>query len=342
MKILFMAAVFLFTTNLHSQDASVGAAERPTVMGRHTGTGGLSLQGHVVTSDGSPAASATVRITGPTGSYVMTTNDAGAFQFLDLPQGTYAMDVSSGSSFGEHTLMLRTDVPDITIQLTGIPGAQQARSGDNGSVSVQQLKVPDKARSEYEDAVQELAKHNSEKASKKLAQALEHFSCYSDALATKSVLDLATGQTTLAADEAQQAIRCDTSNARAYIVMGAALNAQGQHLDAIRTINEGIRFKPDAWQPYYELGKALIGLHRFPEAISQLRKAQQIAPDTFAAIHVTMGSALLGIENYAAARNEFLLFLKKVSPQDPDVLQVKKVLGEIDAKIGTGAVQSQK
>ena len=341
MKALLIVAVF-FTINLYSQDASVSAAERPSTMQRHTGTGGLSLQGHVVTSDGSPAASATVRIIGTTGSYVMTTNDAGAFQFLDLPQGTYALEVASGPSFAEHTLMLRSDVPDLTIQLAGSPAAQQTASSHNASVSVQQLKVPDKARNAYQDAVQELAKHNSEKASKKLAQALEHFSCYSDALATKSVLDLASGQTNLAADEAQQAIRCDATNPKAYVVMGAALNAQGQHLDAIRTINEGIRFKPDAWQPYYELGKAFIGLHRFTEAISQLKKAQQIAPDAFAYIHVTLGSALLGLQNYAAARNEFLLFLKKASPQDPDALQVKKVVGEIDAKIGPVPLQSQK
>jgi tetratricopeptide (TPR) repeat protein len=207
---------------------------------------------------------------------------------------------------------------------------------------VQQLKVPDKARNKYEDAVHELAKHNFEKAAKKLSEALEHFSCYSDALATKSALDLATGQSSLAAGEAQQAVQCDASNPRAYFVLGAALNAQGQPLDAIRTINEGIRFKPDAWQPYYELGKAFIALHRFTEALPQLRKAEQIAHDAFAPIHITLGSALLGIEDYAAARNEFLLFLKKVSPQDPSAVQVKKVVAEIDAKTGTGPLPAQK
>jgi tetratricopeptide (TPR) repeat protein len=341
MKVLFIVAVFLFATNLHSQqDASVSTADQPSTMQRNRGTRVASVHGHLFTSDGSPASSVLVRITGAYGSYVMSTNSAGEFQFINLPMGTYALEAESGGSFVQHTLMLNTDVPDLTLQVGDSNVTQKAASG--GSVSIQQLKVPDKARNEYEDAVHELAKNNSDKAEKKLAQAMEHFSCYSDALATKSVLDLSRGRTNLAADEAQQAIRCDASNPKAYFVLGAALNVQGQHLDAIRTINEGIRFKPDAWQPYYELGKAFIGLRRFTEAISQLTKAEQIAGDAFAPIHVTLGSAFLGIQNYAAARNQFLLFLKKAPPQDPDALQVKKVVGEIDAKIGPGALQSQK
>lgn len=342
MKVLFIVAVFLFTTNLHSQDASVSTADRPSTMQRNRGTRVASVHGHLLTADGSPANSVLIRITGAYGSYVMSTNSAGEFQFIDLPLGTYELEVDSGGSLVQHTLMLRADVLDLTLQI-GETGAAASKKGTSGgSVSVQQLKVPDKARNEYEDAIHELAKNNSEKAAKKLAQALEHFSCYSDALATKSVLDLASGQTNLAADEAQQAIRCDASNPKAYFVLGAALNVQGQHMEAIRTINEGIRFQPDAWQPYYELGKAFIGLHRFTEALPQLRKAEQIAHEAFAPIHITIGSALLGIEDYAAARNEFLLFLKKVSPQDPDALQVKKVVGEIDAKIGPNTLQSQK
>jgi len=42
------------------------------------------------------------------------------------------------------------------------------------------------------------------------------------------------------------------------------------------------------------------------------------------------------------ARNEFLLFLKKLASQDADAVQVRKAVGEIDAKLGTAAAQQQR
>ncbi|HEY1936980.1 MAG TPA: carboxypeptidase regulatory-like domain-containing protein [Candidatus Angelobacter sp.] len=288
-----------------------------------------SLQGQVLTHDGSPAADVAVRVSGTTGTEQTITNSQGQFQFLTLSTGIQEVEAASGISSARQTIMLNQGSSDITLRLEG---ASASGNNSGNSISVQQLKVPDKAREKYEKAVGEEEKQHTEKALKKIEEALAAFPCYADALTLKSVMDLGAGRAKPAADEAQRAIHCDASAAKAYFVLGAAFNAQGQHENAIRTLNEGIRFQPNAWQPYYELGKSFLALHRAAEAIPQLNRAAALANNSFPLIHTTLASALLQIKDYIGARAQLLLFLK-AAPEGPEADRAKTLVSQLEARL---------
>ena len=154
----------------------------------------------------------------------------------------------------------------------------------------------------------------------------------------KSVLDLGEGRAGMAADEAQQAVHCDESNGKAYFVLGAAFNAQQKYQDAVRALNEGIRFQPDAWQPYFELGKSLLAMRRVNEAVSQLKRAETLSNNTFAPIHTVLATALLQLNDYQDARTQLSLFLK-AAPNHPDAQKAKTLLAQIDARLKPGSSQ---
>lgn len=328
---LLLFLFFLCTTALYSQDLGVPQWNHNTSPSPSSSGSRLSfLQGQVLTQDGSPAAGVTVRITGAGSSQVATTNPKGEFQFTDLQRGSYEIAAESGILSARQTVMLNMDAPEITLRFEGPSTPEKA--GSQNSVSVQQLKVPDKARKNYEKAVEEAGKQKTEKALNHLSQALAVFSCYADALTLKGVLDLGTGRVKLATAEAQQAIHCDESNGRAYFVLGAAFNAMGQPQDAVRMLNEGIRFQPDAWQAYYELGKSLLALHSTAAAVSQLKRAESLLQDSFPPLYTAMASALLQMNDYVNARTQLLAFLK-AAPDDPDSGKIKVLVAQINAKL---------
>jgi tetratricopeptide (TPR) repeat protein len=332
----FLLSLLFLCVHLHSQDLQWN---RPSRSGADFNNHQSSVQGQVVNHDGSPVAGVTVRITGTNGVEMATTDDQGDFQFTGLQGGTYDLVAESGSLSAHQTVMLNLPGPQITLRFD-TPGAQESDLPRN-SVSIQQLKIPDKARKQYEKAVEEAGKQNTEKALSRVSQALKAYPCYADALTLKSLLDLGAGQAKVAADEAQQAIHCDGANGKAYVALGAALNVQQQYQEAIRTLNEGMRFQPDAWQPYYELGKSLLGLNRTADAVSELKRAEALSHDSFPPLHVTLGSALLQMNDYQNARAQFLLFLK-AAPDHRQAPRIKMLVAKIDAKLQATTSQVRK
>jgi tetratricopeptide (TPR) repeat protein len=336
--ILSFLFLLTFFPHLYSQDLDM-QTNRLSRSGPDFGNHRSSIQGQVLNHDNSPAAGITVRITGVSGTEVVTTDDEGNFQFAGLQGGTYDLVAESGSLSAHQTVMLNLPGPQITLRFDG-PGTPENNLPRN-NVSVQQLKVPDKARKQYEKAVEEAGKQNTEKALSRISQALKAYPCYADALTLKSLLDLGAGQAQVAADEAQQAIHCDGASGKSYVALGAALNVQQRYQDAIRTINEGMRFQPDAWQAYYELGKSLLGLNRTVDAVSQLRQAEALSQGSFPPLHVTLGSALLQMKDYQNARAQFLLFLK-AAPEHPTAARIKMLVAQIDARLKSTTSQARK
>lgn len=339
MKLLFLLiSLFASVTGLYSQIPSRSQWEGSPTSRNNLENHHSLLQGQVLNSDGTPAVGIPVRITGASGSQMTRTNTDGEFQFAELQWGTYDLEADSGTSSVHQTVMVNASDPPVMLRFADNT-SEKSRPGNN--ISVQQLKVPDEARKQYERAVEETARQNTDKAQSRLSQALARYSCYSDALTLKSVLDLQAGRNALAANQAQQAIHCDATNSKAYFVLGSVFNAQQQYESAVRTLNEGIRFQPDAWQPYYELGKALFALHRDGEALSQFQRAETLSHNSFAPIHTAMATVLLDMKDYQNARAQLFMFLK-AAPNHPDAEKVKTLLTQIDAMLQSSSSQAKK
>lgn len=285
------------------------------------------LRGSVLASDGTPVPGVAVHaVDERMNSYQAITDDAGRFEFIDLPSGEYTVEVdrggmntrasTNGSACGEE-LNLRVSV--------------QRTPGSSDTVSVREFQVSSKARRAYERAQREFREHHLDDALKHAAEALRGGGgCFGDAAALEAVLLLERAQKQDAVGVLEQAIHCDPANPKPYFVLGSAYNALAKFSDALRASTSGLRLAPRAWQGMLESAKALMGMKSYPEALARLNEAEQLAKDTFPDLHVHKANAYLGIGQWSQAAAELQLYLKK-SPDGANAPAVRAALQRIEA-----------
>ena len=115
---------------------------------------------------------------------------------------------------------------------------------------------------------------------------------------------------------------------------GAAQNQTSKFDDAVRTLQRGISLNPASWQAYFEMGKAFVGKGDFPTAIRNLDQAQQMAPATYAPLHLVKAHALLGMKNYTDAMAELEKYLEK-DPNGQSSVQARQTLEKVRAFVAT-------
>ena len=298
---------------------------------RHRSLTASSLRGEVINSDGSSTSYLTVRITGVSGMQEAITDESGRFQFANLQPGTYDVVTTSGTAESRQTVVVSGGESQVTLRLDR-PGVNQGPPG--ASVSAKQLHVSEKAWQHYSHALEDVKKHDFEKAMKDVTEAIGKDPCFADALTLKGVLELDAGHPDSTLTDSQKAIQCDASNAGAYFVMASAYNRLKRPDDAIRVANQGVRFHPDTWQPYFELGIAFSSQQRYDDAANNLRHAEQLAQGNFAPIHSMLGYVLFHMENYTDAATELRLFLKE-EPSGPNAETVRQALAEVESQMNS-------
>jgi tetratricopeptide (TPR) repeat protein len=208
-------------------------------------------------------------------------------------------------------------------------GASQEGGGSAPTVSVQQLRVPDKAASFLAKAHQAMDKSKLDDAANYVSKALMAYPEYAQALALRGVLELQREQFAQAAADAEHAIQADPAYGTGYLVMGAALNCQKKFQEALRPLQQAEALLPNAWQGYFESSKALLQLGKFQEALQQVSKALTLGePSRHPELHVLKGFACLGLHTYGAALTEFQQYLSQ-EPNGPYTAQVRSTLEKI-------------
>ena len=294
-----------------------------------------SISGTVRTISGAPVNNARIEVhdlnTGATVGSAYTNAD-GRFEVDQLNGGTY--DVSAVSGTNEAHERIDARLGDNTVQLRlADESANAAKAGDSASatVSVNQYKVPDKARKAYRKAEEALAKGQSDDADKYLEQALAIYPNYSDALTLRAIRSLDAKKIDAAIDDLDAAIKADGSNARAQLVLGAAFNAQKKYDEAIRITERALSVAPNAWQAYFELAKSYVGKGDYAAGLRQLNKAvENGAPKNYASLHLFKAHVLLALKDYNSAINELELFLNN-APAGEQATQARAMLDQAKA-----------
>jgi len=234
------------------------AFDNPT--GMSAGTRLHSLSGMVRSSDGQPAKEARVEVTDlRTGQIVASayTNFGGAFEISNLNRGTYEIVAQSG--LAEVRERVNLDESDGMIGLRLPPVATASDAGNRYSVSVAQMKVPEKARKAFNNADSEVRKQKLEDAQKHLADALSIYPNYAEALTLRGILKLDAGQSDAARVDLEQAVDSDNNYSMAYIALGATYNLLTRWDDALRVLDRGVGLAPTSWQGYFEMGESFHG-----------------------------------------------------------------------------------
>lgn len=100
-----------------------------------------------------------------------------------------------------------------------------------------------------------------------------------EATTEMAMAQLALGDYDAAASYSDKAIKMDTQNARAYLALGTAQDAQGNHEDAEVSFRQGVKFwKGDPSPILNNLALNLASQGHLEEALSLIKKAQQASP----------------------------------------------------------------
>ncbi|MBI3934408.1 MAG: tetratricopeptide repeat protein [Acidobacteria bacterium] len=209
----------------------------------------------------------------------------GRFRFKKIPPGTYSLSIFVPGA-GE----IRSTL-DITPAFADAEGrvekefsydeealAQQALPPQQGVVSVRELTIPRRARSEYAAARRDLRNHRVDSAWRRLQKAVEIAPQFVEALNYLGVLAYQQRDFTAAEEYFRQALEQE----------------------------------PDAYEPLVNLGGALLSLDRIGEAVEVNTRAQAAQPKD------PLASAQLGLSYYMQGNDEealnYLLLTEQLDP----------------------------
>jgi len=300
-----------------------------------------SVSGVVLGSDGKPVSDVHVELRNEEiGTAIASgyTNESGAFEFDNLPAGSYELVATRRLAQAREQMTLADVNVNLKIRLnTGDPVA--ARTDGAATVSVAEYKVPAKARDAFHKAQDAMAKNKLDETKKELAKSLEIYPDYAPALTLRGVLALDEGNAQSSINDFDHAIHSDPGFAMAYTAMAAAMNQLSKFEDALRSANSAITLSPTSWQSYFEMARSYVGKADYQQALQQLAKAQGFVPKDFAPIHLVRAHVMLALKDYSNAVTELEAFLK-LAPSDPNSPAAHKALEKLKALTASAADQA--
>ena len=237
------------------------------------------------------------------------TNEVGAFEVHNLPEGKYEIVVRSGiDELREQIQINSLSLANLTLSLKtrnkAIPSQQY-------SIAASQMTIPEKARKAVGKAWNALRKFRLADARKNAELALQISPTYSDALMLTGILDLQDNQLQTSTTKLEQAIKYDAGNGMAYIMLAANYNAAARFDDALLALSSGMRLRPDMWQGHFESARAELGKGDFHSALRHLNRAEELVKHEFPLIHLEKARALVSVQEFARGATELETFLRE-------------------------------
>jgi tetratricopeptide (TPR) repeat protein len=284
----------------------------------------ILIHGLIVTAQGQPVARATVEMRDLRGMKIATsfTDAAGSFAITTAaPPGEYVLLAAKELQIEDERITLDPPEREVTIALPDAPGIATAMFLPAYAVSLQQLRVPARARTHLRLAQVKLSRLNFAGAQKEIDQALQADSVYAAAFAMRAVLRLAARDFHGAIEDATRSLALDPGEADACVALATAYNSQKEFQQAEAAALRALGMRPDFWQGRLELAKAFYGQGRLIVALRELEELNKDFPDA----HLVRANILELFGRSEEAANEFSQFLRE-APDDPRREQVQLIV----------------
>ncbi len=306
------------TRRPNSSSASPSSIEMP---GTVTGT--------VRTLDDKPVQDAVIEVRDSQGALVgqVYSNPAGGFSVTELRPGIYGVTARAGLSEAHERIVVQGMQAFVTLRL---PNSTDSTAGNSASVSVAEMKVPDKARAAFRKGQEAFNRGDAEDARKQADRALKIYPDYAQALTLRGILSLQLHKNEDARQDLEKAVQLDPNYGMGFIALGSEYNVLDRYDDALHVLDRGVSLSPNMWQGYFERARSFLGKRQFANALTELNKTAQFIIRDFPLIHLLRANALIGVQNYLSAETELQTYLDQ-APQGEDVDSARRVLSRIQA-----------
>src|SRR6266853_2790834 len=319
--------------------ALVGAAPQAEAQFTANGGGRSTIEGSVLI-DGvtQPAARIRVDVKALTGGSIATTFTDSSGRFQAPAQGTGSVIVAVQED-GYEPVEQQVNVGyegstgSVLIRLRKLKASLVDRGGY--TVSIHDLKVPGKARHEFDKGVERLQKNDAEGSLNHFKEATDAFPTYYEAYYQIGVANLELRR----GNEAEQALQrsIDLSGggyAEPQFALGALLCDRQSYTEAERVLRRAIDVNGNSWKGHLFLGQALFGQNKLAEAEKSAREVllrKSDVPSTYvllANIHIRRHEYISGIKDL-----DTFLSMKPQGPTSDQAREVRAAAQKIAARL---------
>ncbi len=316
-----MFVVFLLLAGSVAAQLDAGNVVRRVRVRVAFGSGGCDAFAHVtLIGHGGPVAESAA-------------DDQCQVDFFNVPEGTYHLNVS-GSNFAKAdsgSINMTSGGPtEFDVQVER-PNELSRNYGVSGSafVSASDLRVPNRARKEFDKASELIGQEDLAQAIQKLNKAISIYPAYAVAYNNLGVIYSRLGDGVREREALQKAISLNDHFALAYVNVGRMNIAVGDFPGAETALGKAATFDPTDPMTLILLSYSEFMDRRFDEAIATCRKAHALEkPHAF--VHRVAARAFEQQKEGASAIAELELFLKE-EPRGPRADAARKELETVKA-----------
>ncbi|MDE3137933.1 MAG: carboxypeptidase regulatory-like domain-containing protein [Acidobacteriota bacterium] len=254
--------------------------------GQMSGSERTEVSGELDSADGSPLIMVRVELQATMGGASLTayTDSAGRFSFVGVPSGNY-MVVVRAYGYQPANWPINVDIfPVHDLILTLVPIKFRQTGGDvlgnNAStVSVRQLQIPDKARSEFRKGVESESHGRTDEAVKHWEKSIQIYPQFAESYMKLSKIYADRGDFEAATDAAKHAVEVDSDDAAPYAYLGFVYLKMKDIPEATKAFQDSVRISDTKFFTQFWLGDLLLKQKDYEEAYPHLLRAWQLNPE---------------------------------------------------------------
>jgi len=206
-------------------------------------------------------------------------------------------------------------------------------AGEDNSVSVKDLAVPEEARKEFSHGEESLGAGNPDESLKHLQKAIKLYPEYPQAyrLIGEAYLqkqDWAQAETAL-----KKSIELEPKLTASYLDLGGLRNQTKDYPGAEDSLKKCLELSPNTPAAQYELAKTYFATGRWQEAAPLAESAVKAAPD-LASAHVLLANIRLKQRNAQGALHEYQEYLR-LEPDGPMAPQVRDMVAKLQKALAS-------
>ena len=252
------------------------------------------------------------------------TDYEGHFEVAGLPEGAYEIVVEEqGCEPARVTAKIGGALAKVALALHLKTYRPPQPQGEPYSVSVRQLKMPAKARAEYQKGLGSFAKNDLSESLLHLSKATEVFPEYFEAFYQMGVAQMKLGQLGKAAEAFQKSIDLSAGRfALPLLGMGYTSYLEGKFSEAEPVLRRGLQLDENLLDAYFYLGMTLFQLNRLQAAESTANEALRRNPD-YAPAYVVLSNVYGRRREFPEQVRAFDTYLK-LSPNGTYAERIKE------------------